>query len=339
MKAAVFHQAGMPLSVDRVDDPTPRPDEVIVRIESSGICGSDLHLTTQRAGLPPGTILGHEFSGVVVAVGGQVTSWRLGDRIAPHAMAGCNQCDWCEKGQTWWCHHRSIRGGGYGQYARVREHAGMKIPEAVTPDQGALIEPVACGLHAVKLAPLSSETRVLVIGVGPIGLSVIYWASRAGVGPIAAAARTSQRSQLAMAMGASHFLVTNEDFPESVSAVLGGPPDVVFDCVGVPGVLDLAMTSAAPRGSVILSGQCVPPDTVDHLPGMMKELHLRYSVAYESVEFEHVARVLGAGDVTLSRMITDKVSLGQFPLAFEALRHRTTQCKVLVDPWRTELAI
>jgi (R,R)-butanediol dehydrogenase/meso-butanediol dehydrogenase/diacetyl reductase len=178
----------------------------------------------------------------------------------------------------------------------------------------------------------------MVIGVGPIGLSVVYWASRAGVGPIAAAARTSQRSKLALEMGASEFLVTNGDLSESVSDVLGGPPDVVFDCVGAPGVLDVATACTAPRGSVILAGQCVPPDTVDHLPGMMKELCLRYSVAYEAAEFEQVAMVLGAGDATPSRMITDRVSFDQFPLAFEALRHRTTQCKVLLDPWQTESA-
>ena len=174
--------------------------------------------------------------------------------------------------------------------------------------------------------------RVLVVGAGPIGLAAAYWARRLGAGRVAVTASSNRRAELAHTMGATHFIDPADSSPAAVNAALGGMPDIVFECVGKPGLLARCIDYARPRGTIIVLGLCTAMDSLTPFVFVVKELCVQASALYDVREFEVAADVIDADANTVRAMVTDTVSLEAMPAAFEALRHRSTQCKVLVDP-------
>ncbi len=339
MKSAVFVDYGKPLVIEDVADPEPQPDEVIVSVGRCGVCGSDLHITEAdpdslfQNSVPAGTILGHEFAGSVVSVGRDVRHLRVGDLISPLAAMGCGRCNHCQSGHPFWCSSVSFLGGGYSELAAVREDVCIKLPSSFSLEDGALIEPMACGLHAVRRANLKPNDKVLVIGAGPIGLATIFWAGQFQAGSILAMAKSQTRQKLALTMGASDFCVSQENQSKEVIDRLGGAPDIVFECGGYTGLVAKSIEHVRTRGTIVVAGICTHLDPVPHLPAVLKELDVRYAVGYSLQEFQEVADMFEAGKHPQPHsMITDTVSLGDFPAMFESLRSRSQNCKVLLRP-------
>ena len=181
MRAAVFHQLKQPLTVETVPDPTPGEGQVVVEVCRCGICGSDLHLTADALfGVPAGAVLGHEYAGRIAAIGRGVDRVKVGDHVAMMPLHSCGTCLHCLRGEPAWCSIMRVDGGGYGEYALARQHQCVPLPRTVSLEDGALVEPMAVGLHGVRLAQSQPGDRVLVLGAGPIGLASIYWARRLG---------------------------------------------------------------------------------------------------------------------------------------------------------------
>jgi (R,R)-butanediol dehydrogenase/meso-butanediol dehydrogenase/diacetyl reductase len=331
MKAAVFRAVGQPLSLETVPDPTPKPNEVVFKVRRCGICGSDLHLTEFPHAI--GRVLGHEYAGEVVEIGREVKNLRVGDRVAAMPVTGCGSCSWCLAGEPSWCENRDLRGGGYGQYATATGIECVPLPPDLSMDDGALIEPLSVGLHGVDLAELKPGAKALVIGAGPIGHATAYWLQRFGVPKIAVTARSRQRESLAMAMGATAFVPSSDHLDQDVQDALGGKPDVVFECVGAKGLIDQSAKLAKRHGTVVVLGICWTEDKFDPFVPLNAEVRIQFSAFYGRKDFEISAAALAAGPDAPRRMITDGVDLAGLPAAFEALRERTTQCKVMVDPW------
>jgi (R,R)-butanediol dehydrogenase/meso-butanediol dehydrogenase/diacetyl reductase len=236
-------------------------------------------------------------------------------------------------GEPAWCAERQIDGGGYGQYTVTGERQCLKLPSTISLEDGALVEPMAVGLHGVAVSGFQPGERVLVIGVGPIGLASIFWARRHGAGPIVATAKSRRREALAMEMGASAFVPPADDLGAEVNKALGGPPDVIFECVGAPGILAQAIGMVRPRGTVVLMGLCWGLDSLVPAITVAKEVRIQPAAFYSKREFQVSIDAFEADNVEPRSMITDRISLAQLPDAFEALRQRTTQCKVMVDSW------
>jgi threonine dehydrogenase-like Zn-dependent dehydrogenase len=335
MKAAVFKGPGRPLVIESLDDPVPGPGELVLRVGRCGICGTDLHMTDgHAASFPAESVLGHEFAGEVVALGVGVQNYKLGDAVAGLAVAGCGQCASCIVGDPMWCEKGLIPAmGGFGQYTVVKALSAIKLPGTLSLEDGALVEPLAVGLHGVSLAGISPGARVLVLGSGSIGLSAAFWARRFGATRVVVASRTARGKDHALRMGASCFEQFGDDFPVRISAALGGAPDIVFECIGVPGMLGMAAEIVRPRGTVLVLGNCMLPDTVVPALLLFKQLRVQGSMVYSRREFEIVADALDAGAVEPRSMITDTVALEALPAAFEALRRPTYQCKTMVEPW------
>lgn len=336
MRAAVFRGAGRPLSIESVPDPEPLAGEVVLRVGACGICGTDLHITDGHGALqaPAGHILGHEFAGEVVAIGSGVEGLRVGDRVTAMPTTGCGRCAACAKGEPKWCPDRASMQGGYAQYLRTKATSCAKLPAGMTLEDGALVEPLAVGLHGVERAGMKVGDRVLIIGAGPVGLAALFWARRMGAGRIAVTAGSTRRADLAMQLGATGFVAPGDDEVARVKDMLGGPPDIVFECVGIPGMIGRALDHVRPMGTVVVLGFCTKSDTFLPMAPLFKEANVHFAVLYGMRDFEVAIDTLDAGALSPRAMVTDRVSLDQTPAMFEALRQRTHQCKVLIDPWR-----
>jgi (R,R)-butanediol dehydrogenase/meso-butanediol dehydrogenase/diacetyl reductase len=334
MRAAVFRKLLAPLEIQSVPDPSPGDNEVVVEVCRCGICGSDLHITEDPIfGAQSGMVLGHEYSGRIAAIGRNVDRVTIGDRVAVFPVHGCGRCATCLAGVPAWCTEMRVDGGGYGQYALAEQHQLVRLPKTLSLEDGALVEPMAVSLHGVRLANPEPGARVLIIGAGPIGLAAAYWSRHMGAGRIAVTAGSTRRAELALTLGADVFVDPADASPAAVTAALGGPPDVVYECVGKPGLIQRCVEYCRPRGTIIVLGLCTHPDTFMPFQFVSKEQKLQASAFYEVRDFEMSADVLDHDAETPRAMVTDVIGLDQLPVVFDALRQRSTQCKVLVNPF------
>ena len=336
MRSAIFRGLEHPLSIERVPDPSPGPRDVVIKVGRCGICGSDLLMTgTPGNTYPLGMATGHEYAGEIVASGNQVRDIDVGDRVAVMPVTGCGACAECHAGEPFWCSQWRPLYGGFSEYVLADYMSVIKLPASLSLSDGALVEPLAGGLHGVTLAGLTRGARIAVLGAGSMGLAVIFWARRMGAGRMIALARSNRASQLALDLGATSFLSIRQvnDLSEAIDAHLQGPPDIVFECTGARGLLEQAVECVKRRGTVVALGQCVLPDTWIPAKAMDKQVRIQFSVTYGLGDFYHCVDTLDAGAIEPRAMITDVVSLDELPAALEALRHPSTQCKVQVDPW------
>lgn len=333
MKAAVFRDFTAPLEIDQVADPRPALDQLLIRVARCGICGSDLHMTREPAmGVQPGAVLGHEFAGEVIELGAGAQGFKVGDRVCVLPLRGCGRCPACLKGEPAWCPSMLLQGGGYAELAVAADRQCLKLPMLTSLEDGALVEPLAVALHGVALAGMSVGARVLVLGAGPIGLAVAFWARRLGATSVAVVDLITLQAERAIKLGATHFVLGGEDAVSRVNAALGGMPEVVFECVGRPGILAQALEYVSPRGTIVMLGLCTTTDSFVPFRAVSKEVKLIASAFYSMPEYHKSLDVLDRGHAEPRDLITDTVPLSALPGVFESLRDRTSQCKVLVRP-------
>ncbi len=335
MKALVFDGVGRPLRLAERPDPTPGPDEVVLRVSACGICGSDLHISEDPApfGIAPGFVLGHEISGQVVACGAAVNDLKPGDTVAVVPMRGCGSCGACRAGDPGRCPAMSLIGGGYAEFVTVAERQCHRLPEGIAPADGALAEPLAVALHCVVRSGLRPGDRVAILGAGPIGLLVGFWARRMGAARVVLADLHTHQRDRALALGATDFALSGDRLAQNLAELSDGAPDIVFDCVGKRGVLQSATEAVRPQGKVIGVGLCVGGDEWDPFIALSKELELIFAVFFhQRNEFGVALDALSSGPFAPQAIITDRIGLSPVPRVFEGLRRRTTQCKVLIQP-------
>jgi (R,R)-butanediol dehydrogenase/meso-butanediol dehydrogenase/diacetyl reductase len=333
MKAVVMQGLHQPLKLNTLPDPTPQPGELVVKIGRCGICGSDLHMTEDAAyGKAAGDVLGHEFAGEVVALGKGTEGVRLGDLVSVIPLRSCGHCAACEAGEPAWCDHFGLQGGGYAEYAITRPNQCVKLPRSASLEDGAIIEPLAVALHGVNMSGLKAGDKVLILGAGAIGLSVAFWARRKGATRVVIQDIAMHQQERALAMGATGFAVDPADPVGGAVRALDGKADIVFECVGIPGLIAQAVDQVRNRGTVLLLGLCTKPDTFNGFAMLSKEVRLITSAFFTGAEYEAALEALDTGAPEPRLLITDTISLAETPVRFEALRTRTYDCKVLIAP-------
>jgi threonine dehydrogenase-like Zn-dependent dehydrogenase len=348
------------LVVADVPAPEPGAGEVLVRTLACGICGSDLHAlrfadqfvaTARRVGNPlvmdlaRDVVMGHEFCAEIVDHGPATTrALKVGTRV-------CSRPTLLRATGPQSIGYSNDNPGGYGEYMRLSEALLLPVPNGLSTEHAALTEPMAVGVHAVAKARLEADDAPLVIGCGPVGLAVIAALRLAGVRPIVAADFSQGRRDLAVALGADVVVDPAATTPwqswreaavyrdASRAPVLPpwlpGPavrPAVVFECVGVPGVLDQVMV-AAPRGTrIVVVGVCMEPDTIHPLIGIGKELNLQFVLGYTPEEFAATLGHIAEGAIPAAPLITGSVGIDGVAGAFEALGSPARHAKILVKP-------
>ena len=253
------------LAEGELPDPEPAAGEVAVAIAYCGICGSDIHMLPSPA-IAPGTVMGHEFSGRVEAVGEGVSGWSEGDRVCVLPATACGSCPSCEAGHENLCAEAMVRGHGLGAkpgaYAeRVVVHADslFRLPDEVTDAQGALVEPLAVGVHAVRLAEAESSAGSLVppeggsapscvLGAGPIGVMTALAARSAGFDRLVVVEPGERRRSRISSLG-FEALDLDGVHMAALGALGGEPPALVWECAGHEAALGLALELVAPAGT------------------------------------------------------------------------------------------
>ncbi|MCZ6465023.1 MAG: zinc-binding dehydrogenase [Proteobacteria bacterium] len=347
MLAAVMRDSGIVL--DTVSDPEPGSGEVLVKTLACGICGSDLHALRHAdkmleaaaesgAGQGPGpsvvvmdpsrdVVLGHEFCAEIVDFGPNTTKrLKAGTRVVSvplafrgtsiHAVGYSNELP-----------------GGYGEAMVLSEPLLLEVPNGLSTERAALTEPMAVGAHAVAKSGMGQGDAALVVGCGPVGLAVIAALRMLGVEAVVAADYSPMRRRLAEGLGA-HRVVDPAERPaiDALRELAPFKPAVMFECVGVPGVIQQMMKDA-PRGArIVVAGVCMEVDSFKPMIGINKELSLQFVLGYMPDEFANTLRAIAEGEIDVDPLITGRVGLEGVAGAFEDLARPDEHAKILVQP-------
>lgn len=338
MRAAVFEKIGTPLKIESLPEPEIGPGELLIRVKNCGVCGSDIHATSEAPGLPKGTVLGHEFAGEVVKVGDEAEGWSVGDRVCALPYISCGKCPACLSGNGHRCKKTKPTGfgqvgGAYSELARVGAFEALRLPDNVSFEEGALVEPLSVGLNAVNKSRLERGDDVLIIGAGPIGLSTALWARFFGARNVVVSEKNPKRLALSGELGATATIDANKGSVISqFEKIAGRAPDILFECVGAPGMLQQCVAMAPPEGRIVILGVHSKPDQFFPLMAILKEVNVQFILGYTRQDFQFTLDMMGARRIDARAMITETIDLDRLPEVFEQLRKPTDQCKVLIAP-------
>jgi threonine dehydrogenase-like Zn-dependent dehydrogenase len=339
MRASVLRGGRMVLRED-VAEPVPAQGQVLVGVKACGICGSDLHfathgeqmvrLTREMTGMPisgglrvdlaEDVFMGHEFSAEVLEAGPDT------DAPPPGTLVTSLPVLLSPKGfEPILSSNTTI--GGYAERMLLSAPLLLKIPNGLDPRLASLTEPMAVGLHAVNKSSVQPGDVTLVIGCGPIGLSIIAALRRRGIEHVVGSDFSSKRRELATTMGAHHVVDPSQGSPfDDVK------PAVVFEAVGVPGIVNDVMRRAPMGTRLVVAGVCMQSDPILPLFGIAKEISVQFVNVYDAAEFAESLRAIAEGDVDVAPLITGEVTLGDVGAAFDDLANPDTHCKILVTP-------
>lgn len=328
------------LVLAEVTKPSPGRGELLVRVEACGICGTDRHLFHgEFPGAPPVT-LGHEFSGIIEAVGPETQDFRPGMRVTGDPNISCGLCSQCRRGRVNLCENLQAigihRDGGFADYAILPVSQAFELPLSLDPLHGAFCEPLACCLHGVDMAEIRTGASVVVLGGGVIGLLVVQLARLAGATRVVLVTRHPQKRRLAETLGATATLDPTVGDP--IAAVIGadgllpGGADVVIECAGVEETMRQSTRMAKSGGTVVILGVMPQGKTVAIEPFdlLFRELKLVGSFI-NPFTHRRAADLIASGTIQVAPLISRVVGLED---GAEAIRQpaRSGEIRVLVVP-------
>ena len=327
-----------------VPEPAAGPEEVLVEVKACGICGSDVHGMDGSSGrrLPP-IVMGHEASGVIRRVGERVTGWRPGDRVTFDSTIWCGTCHFCRRGQINLCDHRQVLGvscqefrrdGAYAELVAVPQNILVRVPDQVTFEQAAMVEPVSVAVHAVGRVPLRLNDTAVVVGTGMIGLLVLQAARAAGCGRIIAVDVEAEKLRLARRLGADHVILAkdNDAVAEILKRTDGRGADVAFEAAGFPATVQMAIRAVRKGGSVGLVGNLTPEVPVPLQAVVTRELALYGSCASQG-EYAACLELIARGAINVDALMSAVVPLAEAASWFDRLyRKEAGLMKVIVRP-------
>lgn len=342
MQALVWH-GPWELTVEQVPDPQPAAGEVLVRIEATGICGSDIHGFSGATGRrSPGQVMGHETVGRVAAVGPGVDpalGLDPGTMVTVNPVIACGECAACNGGREQACQRRRVIGvepdivSAFAQLLVAPQTNVIRLPESTPVEYGVLVEPLSVGYHAARRGDCTAEDAVLVIGGGPIGQACILAAQRLGASRIAVTEPNRTRRELAASLGAAGIDPTSGDPARDIAAALGEPASLVLDAVGNSRSLADAMACSNLGARVVLVGMNTPGIELASYAISTEERTLIGSFCYSAADFLATAEWVGKAPAVLSRLVDGRVDLTEAPVAFtELAKGESAASKVLVYP-------
>jgi threonine dehydrogenase-like Zn-dependent dehydrogenase len=360
LRAAIFRNGE--IVVDSLPEPVPGPGQVLVRTLACGICGSDLHarkhahrmveLTRHFPGRKPmdlarDVVFGHEFCCEILDYGPQ-TSRRL--KTGTHV---CSLPALLTPQGPQGIGYSNDNIGGYAERMLLSEALLLEVPNGLAAEHAALTEPLAVGVHAVAKANARGDEVPLVIGCGPVGLAVIAALKLKGLHPIVAADYSPARRALAERLGADIVVDPARDQPYATWAEHAAMspeqkaarpplqawlpalrPALIFECVGIPGMIQQLFEGAARDARIVVVGVCMESDRSEPMLGIMKELNVQYVLGYTPDEFAASLRLIAEGKVDAASLVTATVGIDGVAQAFADLTNPERHTKIIVEPWR-----
>ncbi len=339
MNAAIYQGDGR-IRLGQVPVPEPGPGELLVEVAECGICGSDLHLVSSRYATP-GAILGHEWSGTVVAGNGVRTDRPPGTRVVASPSPGCGTCRPCRRGRPSVCVHRPAADmrdmrGAFARYTVVSEDNTLIIPDAMDMRVAALTEPTAIALHAVELAGVGPADRVLVTGGGPIGLIIVSVLVARGVVDITVSEPSGLRREQACAVGAARTVRPEDLAMAPTGALVPEPVDVAFECSGSARAGEQALANLDRAGTLVFVGTGADPVPINQNRMIILELEALGTYNYSADGFRPALDLLDGDALPLDLLIEpEDVPLGGVMEAMDRLARGEIPGKVLVNPEAT----
>ena len=351
MKGLRWHELN-DIRLEDVPEPSPKENEVKIKIHWCGICASDIHewlhgpllIPAKRphpiTGKQAPVILGHELSGDVVEIGSSVTGINVGDRVTVRPTMPCYNCYWCKKGRHILCNRLATLGlaadGGFAEYVVARNDTVYQLPKEVTYEAAALCEPSAVAVHACVRARLSPGDSVAVIGTGPIGMLIIEAAKAAGAGKIFASGTRPKRNEIAKKVGATEVINPKEvDVGKEIANLTERRrADVVFECVGTKESIMQASTVSGRGARIVIVGQATEPCPFPFFSLMGLEKEIIGSSGYED-EFPTVLSYMADGRIDTEPIITARIELDDIiERGFNVLtsEKKGEHLKILVSP-------
>lgn len=342
MKAAVFRGI-KEMAVEELETPRAGSDDIVIAVAACGICGSDLHTYLHGSFVQPGQVMGHEFVGRIVEAGAGVDGLAVGDRVTASPLVPCNECPRCAEGRYNLCPKAWTQGIAYGRPGAFAEL--VRIPGAtpggnvfplesdVADEAGALVEPLAVAVHAVKLGEPISGMTALVLGLGTIGQQVVQALRARGAGRVIGVDISALRLEAARQLGAE-AIDGSEGLAQALTPALrdGDEIDVVFECSGVPAVANAALEQIRAGGTIVVLALYDDPVTFNPTVLVQKEIRLQGSIAYTGEDFSDAVRLIHAGKAQAAPLITQRHALDEISHAFEVQLDKDRSLKVLVTP-------
>jgi 2-desacetyl-2-hydroxyethyl bacteriochlorophyllide A dehydrogenase len=342
MRAGVLRELNH-IEVEELPDPTPGAHEFVLQVEACGICGSDLHSYSVEGWAEPGRVLGHEYAGTVIEVGVSVDAVTVGDRIACNPGYSCYACDRCREGSHSLCVNKRLVEGAYAERILVPDGVQSRaIPNGMSMEAGAFVEPLACGVRAVKRARHRPEDPALVVGLGSIGQSVVHALKAHGVKQIIGMDLSPLRRDAAREAGAQVIDPTESDALTALRELVGGGvhrgyefADVatVFECSGAANLVDHEITAyVRTGGTVVIVALFEQPVSFDANPLVRKEVTLVGTSGYSDDDWNEAFDMVERGTVDVSRIVTHRMPLADINEAFATQFDRNRSVKVMVVP-------
>ncbi len=337
---SVAIKAAKQFEIKEIKEPKSTKGSVVIEVKYAGICGSDIHYWD--VGQPKGLVLGHEISGTVLDPGSR-KDLKVGDRVTAIPSSSCGVCPQCKSGNPQQCRHALTEAfglatcapGGLAPRFSVRAQNVLKMPDNVSFEEGAMVEPTAVGLHAVKLADIKVGDKVLVVGAGIIGLVSAMFAKLSGASFVAISETNPQRGKTAVKLKvADQYLdACDKNFAATAVTVSGGGFDRVIECCGVGPAVNSAFVACRPGGTVVLVGVSMAPITINSIVPVVSEQVVKGAFAYTDEDFKCALDLMSKKIIDVKKFMSKIVSLEEVQASYEELTSGKTTCiKILVDP-------
>lgn len=346
MRSAVYY-APHDIRIDDIEVPEPGPGQVQLEVAFNGVCGSDLHeyfssetfvpvAPHPQTGVQAPVVLGHEFSGTVSAVGEGVTGVVVGDRAAVRPTYTCGTCAACRAGAPNVCrilafHGLSGHGGGLAEYTVLPESMVFPLPENVSLELGALVEPMAVSYHAVEVSGIQPGQLAVIAGLGPIGVGLFFALRAKGVTDIIASDPSAERRAILTRLGAVNVIDPGvTEVSEAAHAATDGlGAHVVFDAAGVAAAILTGIGALAPRGKVVVVGIHEQPMELNPVALLLGEAQIVASLVYTDDDYRQVIAGMSRGEITAEGWV-DHAPLDDLLTVYDELR-KGSRMKVLID--------
>ena len=353
MKAARWH-GRQDLRVEEVDAPIPEKDEVVIEVKMTGICGTDIHDYTSGlhsipvdkpdplTGAIAPVIMGHETCGIITELGSEVTDWKVGDHVQIQPLLNCGKCYFCKRGLYHLCVIQAGLGlqyywGGFAEYMKIKAYQLNKMPDHMTWEQGALVEPTCLSMYGIRRSGMTAGDTVLITGGGPMAVLNMMCAFLVGASRVYMTEKHEGRLTMLRDLGATEAFNITQCDPEQelLERTDGVGVDVAIECTGSESGINLCFSALRKRGMYVQSGLSLGQVKVSPWQWSLKDINMCGLWCANRNDYPGMIRLIADGRIPVTKLITKRIKLDDIVTeGFEALARNKDkkELKILVSP-------